>query len=170
MEFSTKGFIHAVDFLDLRSDKPEKDKQDFLIYGLFRQRADSGSAETFEQFFTVSDGHLKSFEIPNSVRLTSIYIVSESLFIGTERSGTLRKYKFSQGDQSLVEIAPVLLEAESDFSKMGKITFMDKFFVVMAPAKLPEKKEFLTAFAFDSKTGEELNTLNNLTFSKYSDL
>jgi len=64
MEYSAEGSIHQVDFIDLRSEVPEKDGQDFLIYGLFRKG--EGLAQTpNSQFFTIFKDQLNSLEVPN---------------------------------------------------------------------------------------------------------
>ena len=168
MEFTTEGSIHQIDFIDLRSENPEKDAQDFLIYGLFRRSADA--PEQFQQFFSLFKNSLTSFEVPNKVSLVSIYIVSKTFFVGTDSKGNLHKYKYQQGDSSLTELSSLPEEQGVDFGRMGKITYLDNFVLIVAPSQSQDAEKMLNAFVYDANTGEAKPVDNKLPSESFQDL
>lgn len=169
MEYSTEGSIHQVDFIDLRSEVPEKDGQDFLIYGLFRKG--EGLAQTpNSQFFTLFKDQLNTLEVPNQVILVSIYIVSKTFFIGTDSEGNIHKYSYEQGNMKLTELSSLPEEQGADFGRMGKITFLDNILVIFAPSKSQSSEKLLNVFVYDAKTGDSKFVENKLPITEYQEL
>lgn len=108
--------------------------------------------------------------MPNKVVLVSIYIVSRTFFIGTDKEGKLHRYKFDRKDSSLTELSSLPEEQGVDFGRMGKITFLDNILVIIAPSVSQETEKTLHTFIYDAKTGEPKFVENQVATAEFQDL
>ena len=108
--------------------------------------------------------------MPNKVVLVSIYIVSKTFFLGVDQTGMLHRYKYQRGDSTISELQSLPEEQGVDFSRMGKITYLDNILVIIAPSSAQDAQTTLNTFVFDANSGEPKFVENQLAPAEFQDL